>query len=240
MFLSLSLFQVVLGLLKYWPKINSPKEVCTPDLRHCLISVWVCLTCIHDDLLPLSPSLPPSLPPSLFASSFPPSLLPSSLPPPFLLPSLPPPFLPSSLPPPFLSPSSLPPSLPPSSLPSFLSPSSLQVMFLGEMEEILDIIEPAQFVKIQEPLFRQLSKSSSSHHFQVSPVKQPCLGGLPVLVFLLLLCVKEISSLSWIAALFSGVFQALEIREQSYLICWCVSICSSLVTKLCKPFVSVL
>ena len=101
-------------------------------------------------------------------------------------------------------------------------------MFLGEMEEILDIIEPAQFVKIQEPLFRQLSKSSSSHHFQVSPVKQPCLGGLPVLVFLLLLCVKEISSLSWIAALFSGVFQALEIREQSYLICWCVSIRSSL------------
>ena len=101
-------------------------------------------------------------------------------------------------------------------------------MFLGEMEEILDIIEPAQFVKIQEPLFRQLSKSSSSHHFQVSPVKQPRLEGLPVLVFLLLLCVKEISSLSWIAALFSSVFQALEIREQSYLICWCVSICSSL------------
>ena len=45
----------------------------------------------------------------------------------------------------------------------------IQVMFLGEIEEILDVIEPAQFVKIQEPLFRQIAKCVSSPHFQVSP-----------------------------------------------------------------------
>ena len=41
-------------------------------------------------------------------------------------------------------------------------------MFLGELEEILDIIEPEQFIKIQEPLFKQLAKCVSSPHFQVS------------------------------------------------------------------------
>lgn len=41
-------------------------------------------------------------------------------------------------------------------------------MFLGEMEEILDVIEPTQFLKIQEPLFRQIAKCVSSPHFQVS------------------------------------------------------------------------
>ena len=40
-------------------------------------------------------------------------------------------------------------------------------MFLGEIEEILDVIEPAQFVKIQEPLFRQIARCVSSPHFQV-------------------------------------------------------------------------
>ena len=43
----------------------------------------------------------------------------------------------------------------------------LQVMFLGELEEILDVIEPAQFVKIQEHLFKQISRCVSSPHFQV-------------------------------------------------------------------------
>ena len=45
---------------------------------------------------------------------------------------------------------------------------SHQVMFLGEIEEILDVIEPAQFVKIQEPLFKQIAKCVSSPHFQVN------------------------------------------------------------------------
>jgi len=44
-------------------------------------------------------------------------------------------------------------------------------MFLGELEEILDIIEPDQFIKIQEALFRQLAKCVSSPHFQVSNLR---------------------------------------------------------------------
>ncbi|XP_026274371.1 serine/threonine-protein phosphatase 2A 56 kDa regulatory subunit epsilon isoform [Frankliniella occidentalis] len=46
--------------------------------------------------------------------------------------------------------------------------SQKEVMFLGEIEEILDVIEPTQFVKIQEPLFRQISRCVASHHFQVA------------------------------------------------------------------------
>jgi serine/threonine-protein phosphatase 2A regulatory subunit B' len=42
------------------------------------------------------------------------------------------------------------------------------VMFLGEIEEVLDVIEPSQFTRIQEPLFRQISRCVSSPHFQVA------------------------------------------------------------------------
>lgn len=44
---------------------------------------------------------------------------------------------------------------------------SNQVMFLGEIEEILDVIEPTQFKKIEEPLFKQISKCVANPHFQV-------------------------------------------------------------------------
>ncbi|XP_059550061.1 serine/threonine-protein phosphatase 2A 56 kDa regulatory subunit epsilon isoform isoform X4 [Myotis daubentonii] len=46
--------------------------------------------------------------------------------------------------------------------------SQKEVMFLGELEEILDVIEPSQFIKIQEPLFKQIAKCVSSPHFQVA------------------------------------------------------------------------
>ena len=42
-----------------------------------------------------------------------------------------------------------------------------QVMFLGELEEILDVIEPPQFQKVMEVLFRQIAHCVSSPHFQV-------------------------------------------------------------------------
>lgn len=45
---------------------------------------------------------------------------------------------------------------------------SSQVMFLNELEEILDVIEPAEFVKVMVPLFKQLAKCVSSPHFQVT------------------------------------------------------------------------
>lgn len=40
-------------------------------------------------------------------------------------------------------------------------------MFLGEMEEILDVIEPSQFQRVMEPLFKQIARCVSSPHFQV-------------------------------------------------------------------------
>jgi len=44
--------------------------------------------------------------------------------------------------------------------------SDLQVMFLGEMEEILDVVEPLQFQKIETHLFKQIARCVSSAHFQ--------------------------------------------------------------------------
>ncbi|KAA3675819.1 serine/threonine-protein phosphatase 2A regulatory subunit B', partial [Paragonimus westermani] len=46
--------------------------------------------------------------------------------------------------------------------------SQKEVMFLGEIEEILEVIEPSQFQLIMVPLFRQIAKSVSSSHFQVA------------------------------------------------------------------------
>lgn len=41
-------------------------------------------------------------------------------------------------------------------------------MFLNELEEILDVMEPAEFTKVMAPLFRQLARCVSSPHFQVA------------------------------------------------------------------------
>ncbi|XP_065176355.1 serine/threonine-protein phosphatase 2A 56 kDa regulatory subunit gamma isoform-like [Sycon ciliatum] len=46
--------------------------------------------------------------------------------------------------------------------------SPKEVMFLNELEEILDVIEPSEFVKVQVPLFQRLAKCVSSQHFQVA------------------------------------------------------------------------
>uniref|UniRef100_A0A8D3DCP4 Serine/threonine protein phosphatase 2A regulatory subunit n=1 Tax=Scophthalmus maximus TaxID=52904 RepID=A0A8D3DCP4_SCOMX len=43
-----------------------------------------------------------------------------------------------------------------------------EVMFLGEIEEILDVIEPSQFIRVQEPLFKEIAACISSPHFQVA------------------------------------------------------------------------
>jgi len=48
------------------------------------------------------------------------------------------------------------------------SSSQKEVMFLGEVEEILDVIEQAEFAVISNTLFRQLAKCVSSQHFQAS------------------------------------------------------------------------
>jgi hypothetical protein len=43
-------------------------------------------------------------------------------------------------------------------------------MFLNEVEDIFEVMDPGEFAKVQEPLFNQLAKSVASPHFQVSPV----------------------------------------------------------------------
>lgn len=46
--------------------------------------------------------------------------------------------------------------------------STKEVMFLNEVEDIFEVMDPAEFKNVQVPLFQQLSKSVSSPHFQVS------------------------------------------------------------------------
>ena len=41
-------------------------------------------------------------------------------------------------------------------------------MFLNEVEDIFEVMDPAEFAKVQEPLFNQLAKSVASPHFQVT------------------------------------------------------------------------
>ncbi len=43
-----------------------------------------------------------------------------------------------------------------------------EVMFLNELEEILDMIEPENFQRIMEPLFKQLARCLCSSNFQVA------------------------------------------------------------------------
>lgn len=52
--------------------------------------------------------------------------------------------------------------------------STKEVMFLNEVEDIFEVMDPAEFVKVQEPLFSQLARSVSSPHFQVSPMNRHC------------------------------------------------------------------
>lgn len=46
--------------------------------------------------------------------------------------------------------------------------SPKEVMFLNEIEDIFEVMEPSEFVKIQIPLFAQLLKCIALSHFQVS------------------------------------------------------------------------
>ena len=46
--------------------------------------------------------------------------------------------------------------------------STKEVMFLNELEEILDVMEPTEFQKVMKPLFRKIASCVSSPHFQVA------------------------------------------------------------------------
>lgn len=49
-----------------------------------------------------------------------------------------------------------------------LTDSSKEVMFLGELEEVLEATQPAEFQRCMVPLFRQISRCLNSSHFQVA------------------------------------------------------------------------
>ena len=46
--------------------------------------------------------------------------------------------------------------------------SPKEVMFLHEVEEVLDVTDPVEFQKIQVPFFHQLARCINSQHFQVA------------------------------------------------------------------------
>ena len=74
-------------------------------------------------------------------------------------------------------------------------------MYLGEIEEILDVIEPTQFKKIQEPLLKQISKCVANPHFQVHvKVHTQQLK----LIFLLKVCLPQSGCSTWHAFLSWG------------------------------------
>lgn len=52
-------------------------------------------------------------------------------------------------------------------------------MFLNEVEDIFEVMDPAEFAKVQEPLFNQLAKSVASPHFQV---KNPTIVVFPTIL----------------------------------------------------------
>ena len=53
--------------------------------------------------------------------------------------------------------------------------STKEVMFLNEVEDIFEVMDPIEFAKVQEPLFNQLAKSVASPHFQVRWIfRRPC------------------------------------------------------------------
>ena len=47
-----------------------------------------------------------------------------------------------------------------------------EVMFLNEMEEILDVIEPAEFQKVMVPMFNQFAKCVISTHLANHAITQ--------------------------------------------------------------------
>jgi hypothetical protein len=55
-------------------------------------------------------------------------------------------------------------------------------MYLNEVEDIFEVMDPAEFAKVQVPLFQQLAKSVASPHFQVCAEKIPVEDCIPMIV----------------------------------------------------------
>jgi hypothetical protein len=52
-----------------------------------------------------------------------------------------------------------------------LTNSQKEVLFLGELEEILELTQPLEFQRVLVPLFKQLARCLTSAHFQVRSLK---------------------------------------------------------------------
>ena len=46
------------------------------------------------------------------------------------------------------------------------------MLYLGELEEVLELTQAEEFAKVQEPLFRQISRCLTSSHFQARVRRQ--------------------------------------------------------------------
>ncbi|KAL7978356.1 hypothetical protein Chor_014895 [Crotalus horridus] len=83
------------------------------------------------------------------------------------------------------------------------------VMLLGEIEEILDVIEPSQFVKIQEPLFKQVAERALyfwNNEYILSLVEDNCHTVLPTIFGTLYRVSKE----HWNPTIVSLVYNVLK------------------------------
>ena len=63
-----------------------------------------------------------------------------------------------------------------------MTSSSKEVMFLGELEEILDLMEPEHFRSILKELFTRIAKCVASPHFQVRVLRSDVTTNLQVRV----------------------------------------------------------
>lgn len=79
--------------------------------------------------------------------------------------------------------------------------SAKEVMFLGELEEILEATQPAEFQRCMVSLFRQIARCLNSSHFQVKMnFTEWQLNHKHVILFLLVvvcLCIQFLSMLIW-------------------------------------------
>ncbi|GAB5588056.1 serine/threonine-protein phosphatase 2A 56 kDa regulatory subunit delta isoform [Umbelopsis nana] len=99
--------------------------------------------------------------------------------------------------------------------------SPKEVMFLHEIEEILDLVEPNEFQKIMKPLFQRLSRCVSSQHFQVAEralafwnneyVVNLMGDNIDVIMPIMFPALYENSKTHWNRTIHSSVYNALKI-----------------------------
>ncbi|KAI9277341.1 phosphatase 2A regulatory B subunit-domain-containing protein [Umbelopsis sp. AD052] len=99
--------------------------------------------------------------------------------------------------------------------------SPKEVMFLHEIEEILDLIEPNEFQKVMKPLFQRLAQCVSSSHFQVAEralafwnneyVVNLMGDNIDVIMPIMFPALYENTKTHWNRAIHSSVYNALKI-----------------------------